>query len=462
MRPIGFGQVTFCAGVFSTPGAVVTIARQSTKPGASETATARAVSDRTPLLWLNPRHGPAAAAFKGMRLGRQDLRLAADRWARFAPVLNHYFPEISASAGGVESALREIRPQESGLRSVPGTIFLKEDHLLPIAGSIKARGGVYEVLVFAETLAQKQGLVDDPSSDYLALTSPKARRLFGEYTIVVGSTGNLGFSIGTIARALGFRAEVHMSADAKAWKKQRLRALGVKVVEHAADYSAAVASARALAQSAPQAYFVDDENSEHLFLGYCVAALELQRQLVGLGRVVDLEHPLFVYLPCGVGGAPAGITFGLKLLFGDNVHCFFGEPVEAPCMLVQLLNGTDKAISIHDFGLTGKTEADGLAVAQASMFAARSVEGLVSGVYTMRDKDLLGWVRRMYDVASIQLEPSAAAGFCGPFDHMLGDVAQNYLGNCKLDADLRRSSHIIWATGGGLMPADEFARYLPP
>ena len=46
---------------------------------------------------------------------------------------------------------------------------------------------------------------------------PKLRAHLAEREIVVGSTGNLGLSVGLGAAALGMRAVVHMSTDAKAW-----------------------------------------------------------------------------------------------------------------------------------------------------------------------------------------------------------------------------------------------------
>lgn len=388
--------------------------------------------------------------------GVQGVIEAIDRWRRFAPALAALF-KAQIPDGGMESELLAI-PRlvtryappiaPSGLAH---RTFVKADHALPLAGSIKARGGLYTVLCIAERAALEAGLlrVDD---DYSALTTPAARNCFSSQQIIVGSTGNLGFAVGLAGRAMGFQTIVHMSHDAKAWKKQRLRALGVAVIEHQSDYSSAVAAARAAAQALPYAHFIDDERSNDLFFGYSAAAGRLTEQLDERSIVVDADRPLCVYLPCGVGGAPAGVLFGLRALLGRHVWGFFAEPTASPCMLMRLL-GAPATSSVYDLGLDNQTIADGLAVARASDFAFNLIGTQVMGGCTVTDAQMLAWVAAAWAEEQLRLEPSAAAGFPAALQD-----AWRLPGYARLRARMSSATHVIWTTGGALMPDEEFTR----
>ena len=149
------------------------------------------------------------------------------------------FPETATSKGILESDLIPIPQMKQHLEAhtknkLPGEIWLKCDSHLPISGSIKSRGGIHEVLKYAETLAIENGMIT-PGDSYQIFASNEFKKFFAQYTIIVGSTGNLGLSIGMMSANMGFKVIVHMSADAKTWKKEFLRQNGVTIVEHDAD-----------------------------------------------------------------------------------------------------------------------------------------------------------------------------------------------------------------------------------
>lgn len=406
----------------------------------------------TPQLWLNPRraHEPAVpAVVDGAPLDAAAMHAAQARFSRFAPLLETLFPELAASHGQIESALTPVphMQQAMGLPPEHGRLWVKADHSLPVAGSIKARGGFHEVLERAEQLAVQHGLLP-AGANYRSLAQAAARALFAQHQVAVGSTGNLGMAIGVMAAALGFKAVVHMSTEAKEWKKDRLRRHGVQVVEHTGDYEQAVAQGRALAAADPLCHFVDDERSLSLFMGYSAAALHLRGQLQAQSVVVDAEHPLLVYIPCGVGGAPSGIAWGLHQLFGPHVHCFFAEPVQSPCFLVQMLATPDTHPSVYDFGLTNQTQADGLAIPRASLLAAQAMHGVLAGVLTVEDHTLFEHLKMLHGSEGLRIEPSAAAGFSGPLQlrgHALACAGAN---------------HVVWTTGGLLVPEAQFQEFL--
>jgi len=400
------------------------------------------------LTWLNPRATTLAQGLPYVGLTQDDVNDAHARLSRFAPYLAKAFPETAAAGGIIESELIAIPAMQTRLASetgvgIPGTLLLKKDSHLPISGSIKARGGIYEVLTHAEKLALEAGLLN-LNDDYSILLEPRFKAFFSQYSIAVGSTGNLGMSIGMMSARLGFKVTVHMSADAREWKKAKLRSHGVIVVEYEQDYGVAVEQGRKAAENDPNCFFIDDENSRTLFLGYAVAGERLKAQFAEQGRVVDAQHPLYVYLPCGVGGGPGGVAFGLKLAFGDNVHCFFAEPTHSPCMLLGVYTGLHDDIAVQDLGIDNVTAADGLAVGRASGFVGRAMERLLDGFYTLSDQsmyDMLGWLAQ---AENIRLEPSALAGMSGPV-------------RFKAHA---QATHLVWATGGGMVPEEEMATYL--
>ncbi len=411
----------------------------------------RSIIDLKPVVWINP-NKKSMVDMPIFPIKKEEIFQAETLWERFKPFFVKAFPETASTKGIIESPLKEISQMKRLLNhqgpKFQGRFFLKCDNALPIAGSIKARGGFYEVLHYAEQLALRNGILKEEDT-YDIFTSRKFKDFFGKYKIGVGSTGNLGLSIGIISASLGFEVTVYVSSDAKAWKKNLLRQKGAIVREFDGDFSEAILAGRQKTNADPMGYFVDDENSNELYLGYSVGALRLANQLKEQHIKVDKENPLFVYSPCGVGGSPGGTAFGLKQIYGDNVHCFFVEPTHSPAVLAGLVTGEMSNISVQDIGIDNKTEADGLAVGRPSNFATNISNHIISGMYTIEDEHLFTLLADLMDTEKIFLEPSATAGLIGPQRIATTDYAQ------KHNIDMENVTHIVWATGGDLVPDEE-------
>lgn len=415
------------------------------------------------VFWINPKLTNFNEASKNLSLTEEDVLDASNRLERFAPYISKVFPETKKTKGIIESPLVEISNMKQLVENqydfyLPGNLFLKCDSHLPISGSIKARGGIYEILTHAESLAVENNKLS-MKDDYSILDSEEFREFFSQYSIAVGSTGNLGLSIGIMSAKIGFKVTVHMSSDAKQWKKDLLRSKGVTVIEYDSDYSKAVEEGRKQALADESCYFIDDENSQTLFLGYAVAASRLKQQLEALNIIIDRDHPLFVYLPCGVGGGPGGVAFGLKLIFKDNVHCFFGEPTHSPCMLLGLMTEEHDKVCVQDFGIDNITDADGLAVGRASGFVGKTLEHMISGDYTVQDETLYALLKSLADSENIYLEPSALASIAGAINLLKMDSGSEYINKCPAKKNIENAIHIAWATGGSMVPKKEMDEY---
>lgn len=401
---------------------------------------ARPVYWSNPALCSDPRNADAVHAMED----------AEERLRRFAPWIAARFPETAAAGGMIESPLTEIPSMGAALSAkwgvpVSGRVLLKRDDSLPVSGSVKARGGIYAVLKHTEELLTEAGLLSR-NADYSKIADEPARSFLAGKKLAVGSTGNLGLSIGIIGAALGYQTSVYISREARQWKKDLLRAKGVRVVESTEDYEAAVAQGRAESESDPDSYFIDDERSEDLFNGYSTAALRLKEQLAAANVSFDSEHPLCVYLPCGVGGGPGGITMGLKQIYGNAVRCYFAEPVQAPCMLLAMASGKGSRICCAELGLNGATAADGLAVTRASELVFQRMKHILDGCFTVKDEELFAYLRLLNSSEGIRIEPSACAGFRGIREMETRAVPH--------------AAHLVWSTGGGMVPPSEMRGYL--
>ena len=129
-------------------------------------------------------------------------------------------------------------------------------------------------------------------------------------------------------------------------------------------------------------------------------------------------------------------------------------------MLLGMVTGLFHNISVQDIGLSGNTEADGLAVGRSSGFVGEFIMPFLSGSFTIKDKRLYEYLRILWEHEGIFIEPSACAAIHGPVSMGRSAVMDEYKYDNRLGKYMNNATHIIWATGGRLVPEDEREKML--
>ena len=106
--------------------------------------------------------------------------------------------------------------------------------------------------------------------------------------------------------------------------------------------------------------------------------------------------------------------------------------------------------------MDGITDADGLAVGRASGLVGSIRETLLDGCYTVDDAKLYPYLTALADSENLYIEPSSCASFPGP---ALVQQASDYLAVKDLTDSMANAVHILWATGGSMVPKEEMQRY---
>jgi D-serine dehydratase len=127
-------------------------------------------------------------------------------------------------------------------------------------------------------------------------------------------------------------------------------------------------------------------------------------------------------------------------------------------MLLGLATGLHDKISVNDIGLDNLTCADGLAVGRPSGFVGQLIQPFLDGCYTIEDQHFYDTLRIVADIEDLWLEPSALAGFLAPIIIFSSAQGKKYLSQFSIE-QLNNSTHIAWATGGGMVPEKEMKEF---
>ena len=208
--------------------------------------------------------------------------------------------------------------------------------------------------------------------------------------LVTASAGNHGQAIALAGAAFSAKALVFVPYDAPEAKKRRIRELGARIDDSAADYDEAERLAVQHAQSSG-AVFINAFSDPEVVAGQGTVGLEILADLPAVRTIVS---------PVGGGGLIAGIGEAVKSR-SPSVRVIGAQSVETRVMFESLRTGRVVELPVTP------TLADGLAggIDGASFERVRRV---VDGVHLVEEAAIAGAIRSLFEREGVVAEGAAA------------------------------------------------------
>jgi threonine dehydratase len=247
-------------------------------------------------------------------------------------------------------------------------VWVKHENHTPL-GAFKLRGGIVHV------------------ADLVAHAAPAG--------IITATRGNHGQSIGFAARSAGIKAVVVVPHGNSTEKNAAMRALGVELVEHGADYQEAREYADARAAEEGLAFV--GPYAPLLVRGVASYGLEFFR------AVADLDA---VYVPIGMGSGLCG-TIAAREALGLKTEIIGVVAEQAPCYALSFAAG--KPVSTN----SADTLADGLACRVPDADALAVMLDHAGGVIAVSEDEIKAAMRHYFTDTHNIAEGAGAAPLAG-------------------------------------------------
>lgn len=288
----------------------------------------------------------------------QRRRSAADALVEGLPTRS----TIDEAAARIDGYVREtpVVDLEPGVFGVPGRLSLKLE-LIQHSGSFKARGA-FNLL--------------------LARDVPPAG-------VVAASGGNFGLAIAYAARQLGHPATIFVPEVTVAAKRDKLSALGARVVVTGQVYADALSASLTEVENTG-ALFAHAYDQPEVVAGGGVCARELVTQRPSLDTVL-----------VSVGGG--GLIGGFACWYAGDTRIVAVEPEQAPTLARALAAGAPVDVEVSGVAADslGASRIGALGFAAARRWVERSV--------LVTDDDIRRAQWLLWDTARVLCEPGSAA-----------------------------------------------------